>query len=291
MYCIENEFKQCIESIKKQTHQNFEYFIVQNLPNKEAHDKLYRTFMNKTSEFDLFIKVDADMVLARNTFFEEVEEKMQKEKKTEDLHIALHDYYTDSLIYGLHVYRNTVKWSTNDENIFVDRNTSKINVSLDSSELAPAAVHSPDPSPFQAFHFGLHKAIKVIQPDKNNLNRHSAMIHWNNVLKLYKHFKRKKDERLLLALCGSYAGLMGTLYSDHVDFNNPETGEIFEQYKIKIQEKKLIQLKSLYLFSNLFPGLSLEFLLFIRKKHGLMRALKNFFMGRFKQFKKANPVA
>ena len=55
LHTIENEFPQCIEAIKNQTYQNFDYFVVENIPNKEAHDTLYRRFMDSADNYELFI--------------------------------------------------------------------------------------------------------------------------------------------------------------------------------------------------------------------------------------------
>ncbi len=64
LYCIENERDACVKSIEAQTHRDFDYFIVENLPKKEAHHQLYTRFAASATEYDIFVKLDADMVIS-----------------------------------------------------------------------------------------------------------------------------------------------------------------------------------------------------------------------------------
>ena len=111
LYCGENEFDECINSIQRQELVGVDYFVVENLPNKEAHNVLYENFMRNASNFDYFIKVDADMVLCKNTFFSDVISEMNEDLSFDNYQIAVLDHYTNSLIYGLHIYRNKVTWN------------------------------------------------------------------------------------------------------------------------------------------------------------------------------------
>ena len=110
LYSGENEFEECVASIKKQSYQNFEPLVIRNLPNKEAHDTLYKTFMDRSHEFDLMIKIDADMVIENERLFEKIVRKFQRNDKLKDLEIAVFDFFSNQLIWGMHAYRNTVKW-------------------------------------------------------------------------------------------------------------------------------------------------------------------------------------
>ena len=108
MYSIENEYQECLEKIAHQEC-DFDVFKVEQLTNKEAHLTLYDTFMKKSEDYDLFIKVDADMVITRNSFFTEVQEFFRNHKNVDLLAIAVNDFFTDRLIYGLHVNNSNVK--------------------------------------------------------------------------------------------------------------------------------------------------------------------------------------
>jgi len=47
--------------LANQSFQDFEHEIISGLPNQAAHNRLYRTIMDKASSFDLFMKLDGDM--------------------------------------------------------------------------------------------------------------------------------------------------------------------------------------------------------------------------------------
>lgn len=296
MHTIENEFEQCIESIKSQTHQDFDYFVIQNLPNKQAHDKLYKTFMDNAGKYDLFIKIDADMVLVRSTFFEEVIEKMQSDPELDNLQIAVQDFYTDSLIHGLNIFRNRVKWKISNEKIFVDRIIDKVRKGLgDKTELAPAAYHCPNPSAFQSFHFGLHKAVKVMQAGSNKLNEQGSTFHWENILKIKNNYKKSKHIQLAYALLGAHIALKNHYSHQEVNFDNPLTKTVFEKYKT-LPPEKIHQLaeKTVDYLDPRFPQLQYEWIVF-RNHYTQKWAIKRFskfifysFVYTFKHFFRKN---
>lgn len=276
LYTIENEFEQCIAAIQSQTHQNFDYFVVEKLPNKEAHETLYNRFMNNADRYDFFIKIDADMVLVRKTFFEEVIKKMQQNPQVDNLEIAVYDFFTDRLIYGLHSYKNTVKWNKTNEIIFVDKNTQKINhLYYNKADLAPAAYHCPNPSKFQAFHFGLHKAVKVTQHTQYTFDYWGCKLHWDNILKIKKHYQKTKNNLLAYALAGAYIAIKQKLQPKHVNFDNCETKKIFN--KQTKNEKKLIhKINTLNFILFFIPNNILLQIIILKKhfKHGKKNGLK-----------------
>lgn len=249
MHCIENELNQCITAINNQSHKTIEYFLVQDLPNKEAHDKLYSTFMNRASDFDLFIKVDADMVLCRNTFFDEVIQEFSRDPEMDELEVAVQDFFTNRLIYGLHVFRNTVTWNiSNEEKFFVDCIQYSHKHIYDNSNLAPAAYHCPNPSDFQCFHFGLHKAIKVIQLDRQEKDLAMSYNHWENLALVLEQFNKNKDKRLGFALHGAKWAVKKQWTSDFINYSNPEVMTAFQKISSFSNSKFENQLKKEPLF-------------------------------------------
>ena len=274
---IENEFDACTASIQRQTHRDFEQFVIRDLPNKQAHDTLYRTFMSRSEAFDLLIKIDADMVLADDRFFEKVVERFQEHKFKENnpptqletkttghttkthptypppsvlpappppppapapapsimnaLIISVQDWFSDRLIEGLHVYRSNVRWEANNERVFVDRACLPANqIVYDRTTLAPAAYHCPDPSPFQAFHYGLHKGVKVLAAIRGH-RRATAEFHITNIEQTWQHFLRRGDRRLALACLGAELALAGWFEAQHVDVQDHHAHDVFQDYK------------------------------------------------------------
>ena len=84
-------------------------------------------------------------------------------KTTDDLdhgQFALSDWYSDSLIMGLHVTTNRAIWKKNDVDPIPEISGKRIDLG---NGIAPFALHSPNPSPFQTYHFGVHRALKAFQ--------------------------------------------------------------------------------------------------------------------------------
>ena len=231
MHCIENEFEQCLAAIDRQTHPAYDRFVLSQLPNKEAHDRLYGTFSERARDVDLFVKIDADMVLARPTFFQEVVDRFTRESGLQHVQIALDDWFTGRRVMGLHVYRSTHRWVRNAEAHFVDMVDGEATLVNDIDVLAPAGSHCPNPSPFQAFHFGVHKATKVLQQERQDRNLNQSCTHWGHFALLEAHYHRSRDSRLGLAVAGFLHGIRHLYGPAHVDFSNAETRAAFERYR------------------------------------------------------------
>src|SRR5262249_39109062 len=56
-----------VRQLRRQSFQDFEHEIISGLPNQAAHNRLYRTIMDCSASFELFLKLDADMTLRSDT--------------------------------------------------------------------------------------------------------------------------------------------------------------------------------------------------------------------------------
>jgi len=234
-YAGENEFEECVDSINRQKDVIFEHVIIKNLGNKEATDTLYKTFMERSNEFDLLIKVDADMVLVDDHLFSNIEQKFRENDWLDLLEIRVHDFYSDQLIWGLSSFRSSLKWKPVQENLFVvhieDVPPVPENRRIrDCKELAPAALHCKNPSPLQAFHYGVHKGLKVIQPGIGEKVISKTYSSWNKIERTYAHFKRKRDIRLGFAVLGAELALKGNFQADHLNYSNPYMKHVISRY-------------------------------------------------------------
>lgn len=231
LYTIENEVRDCLESIENQTYRKFKLFIFENLPKKAAHQTLYQSFMDKADQFDLLVKIDADMVLVRNDLFEKIVEKFQTNPGIKELEIAVHDFFSDQLLWGLHAYRNNVRWERGEEDLFTDKSpVHPDDRQYDDHELAPAAYHCPNPSPFQAFHYGVHKALKTIQPGRRAVNTDFRYFHWNNLERVGRNFSKTLDRRVGFAVLGAELTFRGRINTEHLDYENPFLHALFSKY-------------------------------------------------------------
>ena len=225
LYSGENEFDDCVSSIKQQTYQNYSHFIFKNLPNQEAHTTLFTSFLEKKKEFDLLVKVDADMVLCSDSLFEKIALKMKELPKLDVFSIAVLDFFTGQLINGLNTYRNTVKWNFEKETMFVDiPEVAPESTYYDRTELAPAAIHCKNPSRYQAFHYGVHRGLKSIA------YQHSTT-HWAMLEKTWQNFLSTRDVRIGLAILGAALVYAGKFTKSDVDYTNPRVKMVLERYE------------------------------------------------------------
>lgn len=279
LYCIENELQKCIESIEHQTFKKVDVFVIEGMPNKTAHDQLYSRFMANANRYDLFIKVDADMVLIDNKFFHKVVNQFNTNNLLEHLEIAVHDFFSDQLIWGLHIYRNTVKWQKSNDELFTDLvPMSSHHKIVDDKNLAPAAAHCMDPGGFQSFHYGVHKAIKIMQPDRKDKLWEHAVYHWKILQKTWDHYFRSRDIRIGYALLGAELAFREKLKAPHLDYNNPYCHELYRRYKDRGYDGIIKDLRRLKLFNWGFLPANYRF--------RVLRYLEGGHILRFKDFPK-----
>ncbi len=217
MYSGENEYEECKEMIFAQTYWNFEHFVYKDLNYKDAHDALYNEFMSKSDEFDIMIKVDADMVIREKTFFEWVINQFQSDNELDMLTMALHDFYLDDHIWGMHAYRNTVKWNTGNEIVYTDRMHVDATIRKHKWHHEIIADHCKDPSPFQAFHFGFHRALKAVQPGRIKAKLDG---NYRKMEQVYLNYKKTGNIKLAFALAGAELMYNNNFKEENISYND-----------------------------------------------------------------------
>ncbi|MDY0403004.1 hypothetical protein [Sulfurovum sp.] len=205
LYVGENEIEECKKSIKAQTFKNITHEIFSFLPNKEAHDTLYSRFMELQNDYDYFIKLDADMVLIRDTIVDELVEIFQEDKDLDHAVFSVHDWYSDSNIMGMHMFSNRVKWIISPkETLFVDRSPKRNGKRVTySNSPAPVAYHSPNPSLEEAFMFGYHRALKVVQRDRLLKKTSGAKFQLELLQKAWNCLLKERNQRRLAVIVGA----------------------------------------------------------------------------------------
>lgn len=231
LYTIENEYEDCIKALSNQQNACVEYFILNNLPKKVAHDTLYKNFEDRCDDFDFFVKVDADMVIENEDLFFQVSKLFKQHLQIKMITVPVWDFFSGRLINGMHFFRNDVRWNRTElEQVFTDDAPVPKKEIFQARNLAPAALHCPDPSPFQAFHYGMHKAIKLVSAlDKKTERKLQRHFHFRNILYLEDRFKKTKDQRILLSLAGVSSVLAGDLKLFHINYNDPYAKNYFEK--------------------------------------------------------------
>lgn len=223
LYSGETQFPYCVTSLERQNYQNWEHKVFRFLPNKQAHDALYRYFMRSSGNFELFVKLDADMIFLRETCFQEIITLFEKNTNLVHLQSAVHDWLTDSPIMGLHVFRNDTRWNISGEKLFVDLQPEINGEKLDLwDHPAPFVVHNPNPSKFQAFHFGVHRALKAIQPFRLVFRENQYHAQTDMLKKIWKNFMASNDMRQGHASLGAYLVFQGKIQRHWYDYTNPD---------------------------------------------------------------------
>jgi hypothetical protein len=188
--------------------------------------------MEEQDDFDLFLKLDADMVFRSDEGLSEIVRMFERNPDLDHLTLAVQDWYSDSLIEGLHTFSENVHWSAIDDDRFVDPSPEVPGRHLKLwDDPAPVVDHSPDPSPFQAFRFGVHRALKVLQPERWRMRYTQTTGQWSLLKRCWEHFESKRDRRLGLAVLGADLTIRGHLESNHYDGAGESLEKLFQQYE------------------------------------------------------------
>jgi len=163
----EGDFDKCCKMLSSQENVEITHKIISNLPEKEAHNELWKAWYNVKQQmhYDVFVKVDADTVLRdTKTLFNIVNEFNNNDQLT-GIQAPLMDYMTDQLINGLNCFGPTVKFNVTESLLYCDRNVDTgHNVVLRQNDLksclVPAGYHCYNSTDIQAFHYGVHRALK-----------------------------------------------------------------------------------------------------------------------------------
>lgn len=253
LFSGENEIQSCKKSVANQSYPKnlVEHVVIEYLPKKEAMDTLYRTFLN--SDKDILVKLDADMILADQDFIANAVRVFKHNESISMLQCSLTDFYSGEEMQGINVYSKDMVWeSTVQDRLFTDKTkTPKDSRKIEWSKFTRSVFHSPNPTAFQAFHFGVHRAIKAREAAlAGESGRASEQLMY--IERTYRHYAKRKDPRLLYSSVGAELAMYGKYNIEHLDYTNPELESIFEN-EIKSIDKGRLELRLRLLRSGLTP--------------------------------------
>ena len=267
LYSGENELEECIQSIKAQRYTNWENKIFKNLPKREAHNSLYGEFMKRSNEYDLFLKLDADMVLIGNDAFDKIIDLFKNYDELDNAELAVYDWFTDTHIWGVHIFSNRAKWPPRDGHLFTDKDPIIPGIKKTfEKDPAPLVKHCPNPSPFQAYHFGLHRAFKAIDGFSES--------QFQLLIKVWDNFLKKRDKRLGFVILGAEHVMVNKLKQSHINYTQSSTYEFFEQYKNMSSEELYRILKFRWSNSHI-RNIRYNFKIFLMRLRNKLKALIN----------------
>jgi len=214
MYTIENELLQCVKSIHEQKNVQVEHVILSNLPEREAHNELWKNWHQRRNQgFDMFVKVDADTIVKSHDVFK-IAHKTMIDLNATGIQAPLHDHISGVDINGLNFFMPVVSFSESTSELYCDRadigNDRTLRGKDLPSQLRPAGDHCKNPSNIQAFHYGLHRMLK---------GQHVTL---NSVKNTFKSLRLESSKWALIG--AQYA----SYYSEHTGFNYSD--EKFKQH-------------------------------------------------------------
>lgn len=204
----EPQFESLRASLERQTRVRWAQFVIDGLPNREAHETLYRSFMERADDFDVLVKLDADMVLIADDALARILELHRASPELDHLVLAVGDWASGTLIKGLHTFSPRARWELPlREEMFVDPPPEVPGRSLYvTGPPAPLALHAPDPSPAQALRLGIHRGLKAVQPGREEpFEALLAGIHWRYLGRVWRRFVETGDARRGLVVAGADA--------------------------------------------------------------------------------------
>lgn len=205
LYSGEAEYESCKKSVKEQDYGGLvDHIFIENLPNRAAHRKCYETIMKKTEDYELFVKLDADMVFTRKSAISDMIRFWRNEDKPDHMVCAVKDFIPNRLSMGVHVFTKNCKWTLDESDpLFVDPNPTYPGHKVKCwDDPAPFVIHAPKPTRQQAFHFGFHRALKAFQYNRV-LARPQAFEAFRILMATARHYKKTGNPLIEQALMGA----------------------------------------------------------------------------------------
>jgi hypothetical protein len=208
LYSGEGEFDDCRSSVQKQRGVDVQQVIFSNLGNVEAHEALYRRIVEERDNFDLFIKLDADMVLARDTALQEIAEYFGREMELDYLILPVFDWPSRQQVQGVTVFSRRVRWEFPLNPLTPDANPIRVGKKRVVSALATELVHHmPAPTREQCYLYGFHKGLKIAQRGGHIDRPLLALTHYATLLRVRDIFLSEEDIKSALILNGARAAI------------------------------------------------------------------------------------
>lgn len=162
--CSEAEVALCCEQIANQSGVDIHHVLFENLTELEAHRKIFGLWNEKRSNYDLFVKIDADTVLNSKDALINAWSFFENDTDVTAIQVGLYDFFTKKMIAGLNMFRPNVYFDLPEDKLFCDRvkenGHRKVLTIEDTKSLYPIGDHCRFPSDKQAFHFGYRRWAK-----------------------------------------------------------------------------------------------------------------------------------
>ena len=194
-----------VEQLAAQSFRDFEHEVISGLPNQAAHNRLYRTVMDRAAAFDLFLKLDADMTLRSGSSLEDAVRAIDGHPDLQHFAFPVWDCFTEEETLGVHVFRSGVSWGEVTDDLFVDPDPPGVSRIIWAGPPAPFVNHGEVVSEFECFAFGVHKFLKAAQRGRDAgvpSKPHKFFRHMRNCARIRDLYRKTQAPRHRLALTG-----------------------------------------------------------------------------------------
>ena len=158
----EPSLESSLASIHAQEEVEVEIIHVADRPQFEAHRELFAAFDERSADFDLIVKVDADMEIVNTRLFTALIAMFQRFPEHDLIPVAVDDWLSRTRIWGLNAWRGGVRWTAPPPALFVDRVPSTVRSAMSLLDTgAPLVLHATRPTTAQCLRYGAQRALKA----------------------------------------------------------------------------------------------------------------------------------
>lgn len=150
------------ESILAQEDVRIRIEEVRNLPQFEAHRRLYEALDRNSADSDFLVKVDGDMIINHPRLFAAVSVLFDEESDIDRISVGVDDWFSGRVIDGMAFWRGGVRWSGKPDPVRMDHIETTARASLRIIDHGlPLVTHGVEPTPEQAVRYGIHRGRKA----------------------------------------------------------------------------------------------------------------------------------
>lgn len=227
LYSGEPQLPRALQSVLDQVEVEIGYFVICHRAKDVAHNDLFSIFRDVGSRFDARVKLDADMEITNPRFLRQLVEELRAEPRVALCIVPVWDFFTDGSILGLHAYGRGAHWSERREPLFTDTpDVANSQIRVRSVGGARAVLHSHRPTPFQSYHFGVHRGMKIAEARRRGRSRY-VRSHLRNALRLIELVRHDRDTARSYALAGMIDGLAEVWPARAVSYTDPTLADHF----------------------------------------------------------------
>ena len=203
LYSGESQYDRCKRSIESQAGVEIEVYSIEKKPNAIAHRLLYREFTRRGLNYDLLLKVDADMELTSRFTVRDIFQFMLRNSQVSQGVFPVFDFYSQANIVGLHAFKNEAQWIENEDLLFVDHDpviNGEKQIFLD---YPVVATHCDSPTLAEATFFGVHRSVKMRVAGQKLSTIRKAEYQYKLLRKVYKNWRRFPRPEFRAVLIGA----------------------------------------------------------------------------------------